>query len=185
MELKIKVYDIFPSMKELSKDCDLIININELEFFLKDIINKDISLNTNSIINISIKKEFPIQILGEGKIDLNKIPRISLNKNFITWLKLSKEKKIKKNKNDILNNILDIFKIKIQLSINKEKNNNKTNYFPTENYNKTFNNKEIKKTKSPIQKKFNSIYSNNVLLKNYGKIDFERNEKSFSNKKKK
>ena len=58
MELKIKVYDIFPSMKELSKDCDLIININELEFFLKDIINKDISLNTNSIINISIKKEF-------------------------------------------------------------------------------------------------------------------------------
>ena len=184
MELKIKVYDIFPSMKELSKDCDLIININELEFFLKDIINKDILLNTNSIINISIKKEFPIQILGEGKIDLNKIPRISLNKNFITWLKLSKEKKIKKNKNDILNNILDIFKIKIQLSINKEKNNNKTNYFPTENYNKTFNNKEIKKTKSPIQKKFNSIYSNNVLLKNYGKIDFERNEKSFSNKKK-
>ncbi len=184
MELKIKVYDIFPSMKELSKDCDLIININELEFFLKDIINKDILLNTNSIINISIKKEFPIQILGEGKIDLNKIPRISLNKNFITWLKLSKEKKNKKNKNDILNNILDIFKIKIQLSINKEKNNNKTNCFPTENINKTFNNKEIKKTKSPNQKKFNSIYSNNVLLKNYGKNNFTRNEKSFSNKKK-
>ena len=42
MEIKVKILDIFPSLKELSKDGELIIIMNEMEFILKDIINKDL-----------------------------------------------------------------------------------------------------------------------------------------------
>ena len=73
MEIKIKVIDIFPAINELSKDNDLIIYINEIEYLLKDIINKEFSLLPCSLIKVLIKKENPNQILGEGKIELNKI----------------------------------------------------------------------------------------------------------------
>ncbi len=174
MEIKIKISDIFPSINELSKDNDLIIHINENEYLLKDIINKEFSLMPCSIINVLIKKKYQNQILGEGKIELNKMLLINSSKNIITWLKLLKEKKIKKSnniKNDILNNILDFLKIKIHLTIlNKEKH--KTNFIPIDNFNKIQNNKEILKSKSPVLNKFIPIYSNNTLLKNYnGKIN--------------
>jgi len=182
MEIKIKVIDIFPAINELSKDNDLIIYINEIEYLLKDIINKEFSLLPCSLIKVLIKKENPNQILGEGKIELNKILLINSSKNIITWLKLSKEKKIKKNnniKNEILNNIFDFLKIKIHLTIlNKEKH--KTTFISIDNFNKIQNNKEILKSKSPALNKFLSIYPNNTLFKSYnGKIhskNLTRNE---------
>ena len=172
MEIKIKISDIFPAINELSKDNDLIININEIEYLLKEIMNKEFSLLPCSIIKVLIRKEKPNQILGEGKIELNKMLLINSSKNITTWLKLLKEKKIKKNniKNEILNNILDFLKIKIHLTIlNKEKH--KTNFIPIDNFDKIQNNKEkIFKSKSPSLNKFISVYSNNSVLKSNNSI---------------
>ena len=118
MEIKVKILDIFPSLKELSKDGELIIIMNEMDFILKDIINKDLSINVSSYLNIILKKEN--QNIGEGKIELNKIARINLNKPIITWLNLMKNKKkktINYQKSEILNNIFEFLKIKIQINI--------------------------------------------------------------------
>ena len=114
MEIKVKILDIFPSLKELSKDGELIIIMNEMEFILKDIINKDLSINVSSNLNIILKKEN--QNIGEGKIELNKISRLNLNKPITTWLNLVKDKKKKGNNNlksEILNNIFD-FDLKLK-----------------------------------------------------------------------
>ena len=167
MEIKFKILDIFPSIKELSKDNDLIININELEYNLKEILNKDLLINVSSYLYILIKKEFTNQIIGEGKIELTKIARINLNKPIINWINLTKDKK-KKNvnniqKSDLINNIFDFLKIKIQIIIV----NNKTSFIPIEYFNKIPINKEITKPKSPIITKVTSIFQNNSLLKNY------------------
>ena len=167
MEIKFKILDIFPSIKELSKDNDLIININELEYNLKEILNKDLLINVSSYLYILIKKEFTNQIIGEGKIELTKIARINLNKPIINWINLTKDKK-KKNvnniqKSDLINNIFDFLKIKIQIIIV----NNKTSFIPIEYFNKIPINKEITKPKSPILTKVTSIFQNNSLLKNY------------------
>ena len=167
MEIKFKILDIFPSIKELSKDNDLIININELEYNLKEILNKDLLINVSSYLYILIKKEFTNQIIGEGKIELTKIARINLNKPIINWIHLTKDKK-KKNlnniqKSDLISNIFDFLKIKIQIIIIK----NKTSFIPIEYFNKIPINKEITKPKSPILTKVTSIFQNNSLLKNY------------------
>ncbi len=176
MEIKFKILDIFPSIKELSKDNDLIININELEYNLKEILNKDLLINVSSYLYILIKKEFTNQIIGEGKIELIKIARINLNKPIINWIHLTKDKK-KKNinniqKSDLISNIFDFLKIKIQIIIIK----NKTSFIPID-FNKIPINKEITKPKSPKLTKFTSIFQNNSLLKNYNtQSPFYKNE---------
>ncbi len=176
MEIKFKILDIFPSIKELSKDNDLIININELEYNLKEILNKDLLINVSSYLYILIKKEFTNQIIGESKIELIKIARINLNKPIINWIHLTKDKK-KKNinniqKSDLISNIFDFLKIKIQIIIIK----NKTSFIPID-FNKIPINKEITKPKSPKLTKFTSIFQNNSLLKNYNtQSPFYKNE---------
>ena len=186
MEIKLKIVDIFPSLNELSKDSDILIIVNELEYLLKEIINKDLLISVSSYLNISIKNKLQNQIIGEGKIELNRISRLNVNKPIKTWLNLVKDKKKKGNNNlksEILNNLFDFIKIKLQITIMK----NKTTFIPIENFNKIPINKEIIKTKSPNQNKIASFYQSNVLLKSYntqsspfGKSDKNNNTKSIS-----
>ena len=186
MEIKLKIVDIYPSINELSKDSDILIIVNELEYILKEILNKDLLISVSSYLNISIKNKLQNQLIGEGKIELNKISRLNLNKPITTWLNLVKDKKKKGNNNlksEILNNLFDFIKIKLQITIIK----NKTTFFPIENFNKIPINKEIIKTKSPNQNKVSSFYQSNVLLKSYntqsspfGKSDKNSNSKSIS-----
>ena len=186
MEIKLKIVDIYPSINELSKDSDILIIVNELEYILKEILNKDLLISVSSYLNISIKNKSQNQLIGEGKIELNKISRLNLNKPITTWLNLVKDKKKKGNNNlksEILNNLFDFIKIKLQITIIK----NKTTFFPIENFNKIPINKEIIKTKSPNQNKVSSFYQSNVLLKSYntqsspfGKSDKNSNSKSIS-----
>ncbi len=186
MEIKLKIVDIYPSINELSKDSDILIIVNELEYTLKEILNKDLLISVSSYLNISIKNKLQNQLIGEGKIELNKISRLNLNKPITTWLNLVKDKKKKGNNNlksEILNNLFDFIKIKLQITIIK----NKTTFFPIENFNKIPINKEIIKTKSPNQNKVSSFYQSNVLLKSYntqsspfGKSDKNSNSKSIS-----
>ncbi len=186
MEIKLKIVDIFPSLNELSKDSDILIIVNELEYLLKEIINKDLLISVSSYLNISIKNKLQNQIIGEGKIELNRISRLNVNKPIKTWLNLVKDKKKKGNNNlksEILNNLFDFIKIKLQITIMK----NKTTFIPIENFNKIPINKEIIKTKSPNQNKIASFYQSNVLLKSYntqstpfGKSDKNNKKKSIS-----
>ena len=186
MEIKLKIVDIYPSINELSKDSDILIIVNELEYTLKEILNKDLLISVSSYLNISIKNKLQNQLIGEGKIELNKISRLNLNKPITTWLNLVKDKKKKGNNNlksEILNNLFDFIKIKLQITIMK----NKTTFIPIENFNKIPINKEIIKTKSPNQNKIASFYQSNVLLKSYntqsspfGKSDKNSNSKSIS-----
>ena len=182
MEIKLKIIDIFPSLNELSKDSDIIISLNELEYVLKDIINKDLLISVSSYLNISISNQN--QIIGEGKIELNKISRLNLNKSITTWLNLVKEKKKKGNNNlksEILNNIFDFIKIKLQITIIKSK----TTFFPIENFNKIPINKEIIKTKSPNKNKISSFYQGNILLKSYNtqSSPFGKSDNKYNNTK--
>ena len=182
MEIKLKIIDIFPSLNELSKDSDIIISLNELEYVLKDIINKDLLISVSSYLNISISNQN--QIIGEGKIELNKISRLNLNKSITTWLNLVKDKKKKGNNNlksEILNNIFDFIKIKLQITIIKSK----TTFFPIENFNKIPINKEIIKTKSPNKNKISSFYQGNILLKSYNtqSSPFGKSDNKYNNTK--